>query len=73
MILKPGDRVDTKFGPATVVGFEVLGVSKAWLVYEDSEHSTSRVRCRLDTPSNWSLWESGGDPYFTRSDLQNLA
>ncbi len=75
MILKPGDRCFTKYGPATVVGFECFSPDgrSSYLVYEDVEGSSSRVRCKLDKPENWSLSESGGDPYFWCSDLQQLS
>ena len=72
MILKPGDRFKTKYGPATVIGFErfTSDGKSSFLSVTDVEGSNSRVRCRLDIPENWSLHATGGDPYFMRSDLR---
>lgn len=70
-LLTVGQRVKTKFGMATVVGFEHFNPDgrTSYLVTEDVQYSNSRVRCKLDEPWNWSLSSTGGDPYFMRSDL----
>lgn len=64
---KINQRVDTiKYGPGTIVHFEVLGPARAFIVdeYEDG----ARIGVQLDTPENWPL-HAHGLPYFVPGDI----
>ena len=65
-----GQRVQSKLGPATIIGFEHFDDGKTSLIV-DTE-TAHRIQVRLDTPENWLLHETGGNPFMWRSDLGEL-
>jgi hypothetical protein len=72
MVLTVGQRVMTKLGPGTILGFERFAASGKSAPLSDIDSGSNRICCRLDQPENWLLHEKGGDPYFVRSDLGDL-
>jgi hypothetical protein len=72
--MKLGDRVKThKFGEGTVVGFEVLGVRKAWLSSTPDEGDRlQRVVVALDNPKAWVCAnERNPHPYMMYGDFED--
>jgi len=64
---KINQRVITrKYGPGTIVNFEVLGAARAEIIPFYVEGA--RIGVRLDTPENWPL-HARGLPYFVKNDL----
>jgi len=64
---KINQRVITrKYGPGTIVNFEVLGVARAEVIPFYVEGA--RIGVQLDTPENWPL-HARGLPYFVKNDL----
>ena len=63
-----GARVETKFGPGTVSGFERIEHNK--VSYVDTFTIGDRIGVRLDAPERWCLYKTGGmDPFFVVNDL----
>ena len=60
-----GQRVNTKFGTGTVVGYErITTIITHPAEYEEND----RIEVKLDTPENWVI-QHKGNPYFYIDDL----